>query len=89
MSFNFSGCDSGVINGVSEHQESYGLNGTGLSANEADIKPIPASFKKGSQKSPNGSPAIINYSYDNGSGVIPHIDNGSQVSFANNCYVIC
>lgn len=73
-----SGCDSGATNGVSEHQESYGLHGTGLSANEADIKPIPASFKKGSQKSPNGSPAIINCSYDNGSGVIPHIDNGSQ-----------
>lgn len=79
LSFNFSGCDSGAINGVSEHQESYSLNGTGLAANEADIKPIPASLKKGSRKSPNGSPAIKNYSYDNGSGAVPHTDNGSQI----------
>lgn len=79
-SFIFSDCDRGAINSVSKHHEVYGLNNSGLLANENDSRRTPVSLKKVSQKlTPNSSPDMMDYSCSDGSGAISHIDNGSQI----------
>lgn len=79
-SFNFSGCGTSGLDGVTEQQDVYGLNDNGLVADESDEKLTPVNCKRDSQKlTANVSSTVMNSSYVNGSSVFSGVEGDSQI----------